>query len=215
MGRIYPGAMPCCENGVFYETDWEQSDRAREAPWISLHGVPEQAIQGRRHVRVARASPRARIPEGPRGGDCVSNLPLPMKRWQPKPREPRDPRFKDPRSRVLWRSGRVILKGQDMTALRWEVYHRAQGRCEVKANGRRCNKFAPFDGFGHGELAHLDARGRGGSDTPQNTCWACRDCHRERLHVGPQFAPQRRRRAEAGANSEGPGEPVYGVSDGR
>jgi len=132
-----------------------------------------------------------------------------------KPREHRDPRFKDPRSRVLWRSGRVILKGADMTALRWTVYHRASGRCEVKANGRRCNKFAPFDGYGHGELAHVQGRGRTGSDTPENTLWSCRSCHREGLHVGPQFAPQRRRRAETGANPEGPGEPVHGGSDGR
>lgn len=120
-------------------------------------------------------------------------------------------KFKDPRSRELWRSGRVILKGQDMTDLRRAVYARAQGRCEVKrTNGKRCNTFAPFDGFGHGELAHLIGRGRTGSDTLENTCWSCRECHRTELHRGPQFAPQRRRRAEISENIARPGEPVHG-----
>ena len=120
------------------------------------------------------------------------------------------PQFKDPRSRILWRSGRVILKGADMTDLRRKVYRRANGRCEVKRNGKRCGQFAPWDGFKHGELAHLVGRGRTGSDTEANTVWSCRECHRNELHRGPQFAPERRRRAKAVPDSEGPRESIHG-----
>src|SRR5947209_2380946 len=62
-------------------------------------------------------------------------------------------KFKDPRSRVLWRTGRVQLRGQDKTDLRRDVYGRAQGRCEDERNGKRCNRFAPWDGLQHGELS--------------------------------------------------------------
>ena len=62
--------------------------------------------------------------------------------------------FKDPRSRILWRTGRVVLKGQDKTDLRRQVYARAGGRCEEVRNGKRCNRFAPWDGLQHGELSH-------------------------------------------------------------
>ena len=61
--------------------------------------------------------------------------PLRRSGWiRPKRREPRDrlEGSKDPRSRKLWRSGRVILKGQDKTDLRRRVYARAQGRCESR-----------------------------------------------------------------------------------
>lgn len=126
--------------------------------------------------------------------------------------------FKDPRSKVLWRTGRVILKGQDKTDLRRNVYCRAGGRCEIEwpdANGKakRCNKFAPWSGIGHGELVHIVASAHGGSDSLENCQWGCggkNGCHAKRDHPGPQFAAQRRRRAETGAHPQGPGEPVHG-----
>lgn len=100
------------------------------------------------------------------------------------------PAFKDPRSKVLWRTGRVILKGQDKTDLRRQVYTRAAGRCEEVRNGKRCNKFAPWDGLQHGELSHRQ-HGASRDDTPSGVIWSCRECHRKR-HPGPQFAPQRK-----------------------
>lgn len=89
-------------------------------------------------------------------------------------------------SRTLWRTGRVILKGSDMTDLRHTVYRLAEGRCEeLNADGKRCNKFAPWDGPFHGELSHTLHRSHGGSDTPENCRWNCYWCHR-RKHPGPQ-----------------------------
>ena len=97
--------------------------------------------------------------------------------------------FKDPRSRVLWRTGRVIRRGQDMTELRREVYARAGGHCEVTRRGRRCNRFAPWDGLKHGELSH-HAHGANRNDIPEAVVWSCRECHKLR-HPGPQFSKGR------------------------
>jgi hypothetical protein len=94
--------------------------------------------------------------------------------------------FKDPRSRVLWRTGRVILKGQDMSGLRWQVFDRAGARCEALRNGKRCNRYAPWDGMKHGELSH-DRHGAAKTDTLESVLWSCRDCHRKR-HPGLQFS---------------------------
>jgi hypothetical protein len=102
--------------------------------------------------------------------------------------------------KVLWRTGQVKEDAAGMRALRLEVYRRAGGRCEVEWNGKRCGKFAKWDGFGHGELAHLDARGRGGSDTAANCLWACggsNGCHKRKFHPGPEWSPLIRRRTYA------------------
>jgi len=117
-------------------------------------------------------------------------------------------KFKDPRSRILWRTGRVQLRGQDKTDLRRDVYNRAGGRCEEIRNGKRCNRFAGWDGLKHGELSHR-AHGAKRNDTTDDVLWSCRECHRKR-HPGPQFAAQRRRAQETVADRARPGEPLHG-----
>ena len=89
-------------------------------------------------------------------------------------------KVKKRRRRVLWRSGRIIEDAAGMASLRLEVFRRANGRCEV------CGRFAKWQGIGGGELAHIVARGRGGSDTAENLLWKCRGCHRAD-HPGPQW----------------------------
>lgn len=119
--------------------------------------------------------------------------------------------FKDSRSYVETKTGRVVLRGVDYKLFRFEIFKRAGGRCElVKANGKRCNKFAQLDGVGHGELAHTVHRKRGGSDAPDNVLWSCGQpdsCHRNRDHPGPQWS-KRRRALEAGEN---PAQPATGL----
>lgn len=107
----------------------------------------------------------------------------------PKPREHRDQGhgFKDPRSRVLWRTGRTILKGADKTDLRRRVYNRAEGRCEAEVNGKRCGWFAPWDGIGRGELSHVVHGAKGLGDVESNVVWSCSECH-ARHHPGLQFS---------------------------
>lgn len=90
-------------------------------------------------------------------------------------------------SRKLWRTGQVILRGDDMKAFRLEIFRRAEGRCEIEEDGVRCNIYAPWDGFGHGELSHKIHKGRGGSDSPDNVSWSCVGHHRK-LHLGPQWS---------------------------
>lgn len=107
--------------------------------------------------------------------------------------------------KVLWRTGQVKEDAAGMYRLRRFVFKRAGGNCEVKKRGKRCGKYAPWDGYRHGELSHIIARKRGGSDTPENTEWACWECHRTVRHPGPQFAAQRRRAAEAGPDPPQPG----------
>lgn len=96
-----------------------------------------------------------------------------------------------PKSRTVWRSGRVILKGAEMTQLRRDVFERAEGRCEVATHWGRCNTYAAWDGWQHGELSHRIDKAHGGSDSIENCLWSCAPCHRRR-HPGPQFAFQRR-----------------------
>ena len=115
--------------------------------------------------------------------------------------------FKDARSHVVTKTGRVVLRGADKTQLRRDAYERAGGRCElVKSDGKRCNRFAPWDGIGHGELVHIVASGRGGSDSLDNCEWSCGlpdSCHRKRDHPGTQWT-QRSRADETGAHPAQP-----------
>lgn len=113
--------------------------------------------------------------------------------------------FLDPRSYVVTHSGRIVLRGADKTDLRRTLYRRSGGRCEIRWKGKRCNRFAPWDGLGHGEMVHIVASAHGGSDSADNCQWGCPDCHKRRDHPGIQFAPQRRRQAEAGGDPAQPG----------
>lgn len=113
--------------------------------------------------------------------------------------------FMDPRSHIVTRTGQIVLRGVDKTNLRHDVYRRAGGRCEIASEGKRCNRFASWDGIGHGELVHIIAIGRGGSDSLTNCEWGCPECHRKRDHPGPQWSALVRGRArEAGENSAQP-----------
>ena len=107
--------------------------------------------------------------------------------------------FQDSRSYVETRTGRVVLRGADKTKLRRDRYELAGGRCELlKQDGTRCNRRAPWDGVGHGELVHIVASGKGGSDSLLNCEWSCGlpdSCHRKRDHPGPQWSQLIRGRA--------------------
>jgi len=113
----------------------------------------------------------------------------PRSRERSTPEQMREHGFKDSRSRKLWRSGRVILSGADMTALRRAVYRRASGLCEAPdATGSKgiCGRFAPWDGWKHGEMSHVIHGAAGPGDVLTNVIWSCFSCHRKR-HPGPQW----------------------------
>ena len=104
-------------------------------------------------------------------------------------------RAKPREKKTLWRTGQVKEDAAGMYRLRRLVFKRAGGNCEVRKNGKRCNKYAPWDGYRHGELSHIVRRGRGGSDIAENCEWACWECHRTVRHRGPQWSAVIRRRA--------------------
>lgn len=85
------------------------------------------------------------------------------------------------RRRELWRSGRVMEDAAGMAVLREAAYDRAEGNCDI------CGLPAPWEGFNKGELIHVLARGRGGSDVLGNVQWGHRKCHTDRDHPGPQW----------------------------
>jgi len=72
------------------------------------------------------------------------------------------------RSGVPGNLGRIRLKGEALTALRRRVFERDGWKC--CECGRGCS-------WATGHLAHIIGRGRGGSDTEENTRLLCGDCH--------------------------------------
>jgi 5-methylcytosine-specific restriction endonuclease McrA len=95
----------------------------------------------------------------------------PLKRsWiRPKPRK----------ARVSWRSGKIRLDGMGMQLLRLAVFARSEyrwrHRCENKMeDGTRCLNTFSWQSF---HLHHIVSRGRGGSDTEENTMALCPGCH--------------------------------------
>jgi 5-methylcytosine-specific restriction endonuclease McrA len=94
------------------------------------------------------------------------------------------------KSRILWRTGRVILEGKDYTEFRRTLFQRSGGHCEIpKEDGEPCGVYAPWMGYRHGEVHHVIKRSHGGSDTPENCFWSCDSCHRGE-HPGPQWSGQ-------------------------
>ena len=76
---------------------------------------------------------------------------------------------------------RTRLKGEAMTQLRRSVFLRDNYRCA------RCGRMVTWE---TGELAHIEGRGRGGSDTEANTECSCNTCHR--AEHNPKAIPRKR-----------------------
>jgi len=96
------------------------------------------------------------------------------------------------RSGIAGKLGIVRLYGKDMAELRHRVYERDAGRCQfVESNGFLCGKRLPFDGsvFVRAHLAHIVGRGRGGSDTAENTRLVCYFHHIVCEHSGGKPCP--------------------------
>jgi 5-methylcytosine-specific restriction endonuclease McrA len=66
--------------------------------------------------------------------------------------------------------GITRLTGDDMYDLRLSVFTRDRFECA------RCGTKVTWD---NGELAHIESRGRGGSDVESNVETSCKKCHRD------------------------------------
>jgi 5-methylcytosine-specific restriction endonuclease McrA len=69
------------------------------------------------------------------------------------------------------KTGRIRRTGADISELRWQAYLRAEKKCEV------CGVHVSFDGSHRMEMAHVEGRGRGGSDVLENVRCLCSECH--------------------------------------
>ena len=97
---------------------------------------------------------------------------------KPKPAPIPFRRSRPQRSKVLWRSGRVIQKGKDMQQLRAEAFSRSDGYCEApKADHADDCPYRIF--WTNFELHHIKTRAQGGSDTLENVLCLSRQCHRK------------------------------------
>src|SRR2546421_12560438 len=67
-----------------------------------------------------------------------------------------------------WHHQVIRLDGTGMHELRNKVFNRSAGFCE------NCHARITWHGF---ELAHVIARGKGGSDTEENCRALCQKCH--------------------------------------
>jgi 5-methylcytosine-specific restriction endonuclease McrA len=71
--------------------------------------------------------------------------------------------------------------GKDYQDLRWEVWLRDQGRCQIPdEHGVICGKFVHLHEM---ELDHIEGRGMGGgkrNDTAESTRCSCRDCNQRK-----------------------------------
>lgn len=92
-------------------------------------------------------------------------------------------KYKPKRSRVL-KSGRIILDGAHMEALRLEIFERSDGQCEWKWKRVRCASRITWDTM---IMHHAKFRSHGGSDSMRNCRGICKTCD-DRIHPGPQWS---------------------------
>lgn len=93
--------------------------------------------------------------------------------WNPIRRSPIKPKPKP--HRESWRSGKIRLNGREMAQLRQDCFVRSRGFCENSIDGKRCLTRVNWV---TGHLAHIQSRGRGGSDSKENCLFVCVPCHK-------------------------------------
>jgi len=98
--------------------------------------------------------------------------------WNPIRRTPLRPKPREHKESAPWRAPKVRLSGPEMGELRQNVFARSEGRCEnsISPERDRCPARIYWGSF---HLAHIVSRGRGGSDSRENTLACCPECHFE------------------------------------
>jgi len=110
--------------------------------------------------------------------------------WNPLKRTPLKPKPREHRESMPWRRAKIRLNGSEMMELRQSAFARSGGRCEnsITAKGDRCPVHINWAQF---HLAHIESRGRGGSDTLDNVLACCPDCHFEDTRNRHKLLPHR------------------------
>jgi hypothetical protein len=97
-----------------------------------------------------------------------------MNNFNPLRRTPLKSKARKTRISMPSRRPKIRLDGQGMKQLREYVFNRSGAQCENSVEGERCQSRIYWGSF---HLSHIVARGRGGSDTPENTLACCWECH--------------------------------------
>jgi len=89
-----------------------------------------------------------------------------------------------------WRRPKIRLDGREMVNLRQDAFARSGGQCENAINdtGDRCPARVLWMTC---DLAHIESRGRGGSDVLGNVLITCRNCHAEDHNGGRRLRPHK------------------------
>ena len=95
-----------------------------------------------------------------------------MKSFNPIRRSPLRPKARKTRISMPWRRPKVRLDAAGMKQLRTFAFNRSNA--ENAIDGERCDTRLYWGSF---HLAHIEGRGRGGSDAPENVLAACPACH--------------------------------------
>ena len=92
-------------------------------------------------------------------------------------------RPKKRKSRVLWRTGRVVLDSAGRIMLRGKAFRRSKGFCECwRATGKKpCGLRVEWQGPFAGHLHHIKFLSHGGSDAMRNLAFIASVCH-EAIH---------------------------------
>jgi HNH endonuclease len=99
-----------------------------------------------------------------------------MGNWNPMRRKPWKPKARKTRISMPWRRPKIRLDAAGMKQLRAFAFYRSGALCENAIDGERCANRIYWGSF---HLAHMEGRGRGGSDVPENVLATCWDCHDE------------------------------------
>lgn len=99
-----------------------------------------------------------------------------MTAFNPIRRSPIKPKPRQHKESMPWRRPKIRLNGKEMAALRQDAFVRSEGRCENAIDGQRCPERITWM---FSNLAHLEGRGRGGSDELGNVLMTCLNCHDE------------------------------------
>jgi hypothetical protein len=111
-----------------------------------------------------------------------------MNSFNPIRRSPLKPKARKARTSMPWRRPKIRLNAAGMRELRTFAFDRSNAQCENSIDGERCDTRIYWGSF---HLAHMEGRGRGGSDIPENVLAACPTCHDDDTHHRRKLEPHK------------------------
>jgi hypothetical protein len=111
-----------------------------------------------------------------------------MNSFNPIRRSPWKSKARKTRISMPWRCPKIRLDAAGMKQLREFAFNRSNAQCENSVDGERCDTRIYWGSF---HLAHIEGRGRGGSDVLVNVLAACPKCHDDDTHHRRKLQPHK------------------------